>query len=159
MSTTNRIDITIPAEVIASVQTKLQEIRTALQPYLFTLSADDRRSSAKLGDKTVAFVQKSLDYSGTNPQYAPVYFSKQELEHDFTVVQALQPINGLLQQLASDVDDTVTLAGSEAYVQSLVYYGAIKNAAHTGQPGAKPIYEDLSQRFPGSKRAAPVQKQ
>jgi len=149
MSTSNQIDITIPPSVITDVTTKLQEIRTALEPYVFGLTMSQRETLPKMADKTVAFVQKTIDYAGTNPEYAPGYFSKPELDTDLNAVQDLSPIRSLLEQLSSDVDDTMMMAGSEAYTMALVYYNSVKNAANTGQASAKPIYDDLSTRFPG----------
>jgi hypothetical protein len=39
------------------------------------------------------------------------------------------------------------LAGSEALQASMLYYGQVKEAHSKGIVTAKPIYEDLSQRF------------
>lgn len=102
-----------------------------------------------MGDKTLALVEKIVDYSGTNPEFIPSYMDKKGFDDDFNVTTALKPIDGLLQQLQSDVNDTVMLAGHEAFVQALTYYNAVAYAAETGQAGAKPIYEDLKARFPG----------
>jgi hypothetical protein len=57
----------------------------------------------------------------------------------------------LANQISSDINDTVTLAGSEALQSAMLYYGQVKEAHNKGIPTAKPIYEDLSVRF--SKRA------
>ncbi|WP_312823192.1 hypothetical protein [Epilithonimonas sp.] len=59
MSTKNQISVAIPATVTASVQEKLQECSTLLAPYLQGLTVDERKSLFKMGDKTVATVQKS----------------------------------------------------------------------------------------------------
>lgn len=47
------------------------------------------------------------------------------------------------------------LAGSEALTSEMLYYGSVKKAANKGVATAKPIYEDLSQRFvrKGGKKA------
>jgi hypothetical protein len=39
------------------------------------------------------------------------------------------------------------LAGSEALQSALLYYGQVKEANSKGVPTAKPIYDDLSERF------------
>lgn len=158
MSTSNVIDITIPETVLTDVTTKLQEIKTALAPYIFPLTEEQRKFLPKMGDKTVAFVQKTLDYSATNPEYAPGYFDKTELSDDLAAAQVLAPLDGLAQQIANDINDTMMMAGSEAFTMSLVYYNAVKNAAKTGQASAKPIYDDLSQRFPGAVKKTKVIK-
>ena len=93
------------------------------------------------------FVSKTTEYSRSNPEYAPTYFSSEELAKDLTYVNALKPVLSLCEQLRSDLEDTIMLAGSEAYAASLMYYGSVQMAAKSGQPGARPILEDLRQRF------------
>ncbi|GAA5094867.1 hypothetical protein GCM10023210_26920 [Chryseobacterium ginsengisoli] len=39
------------------------------------------------------------------------------------------------------------LAGSEALVAAMLYYGMSKQAATNGVVTAKPVYDDLKQRF------------
>jgi hypothetical protein len=50
-------------------------------------------------------------------------------------------------QLASDLSDTITIAGNEALLAALLYYGSVKEASSKGVATATPIYEDLSARF------------
>lgn len=147
MSTQNQISIVIPPAVITTVTQKLQECRTALAPFMQGLTASERESMFKMGDKTVATVQKTMEYVITNPEFVPGYMDKVEFLKDETVVSQLNPIMNLAKQLASDIDDTVMLAGSEAILAALLYYGQVKEAQHKGIPAAKPIYEDLKQRF------------
>jgi len=104
-----------------------------------------------MGDKTVATVQKTKLYIDTNPEFVPAYRNKAEFLKDEAVVTKLSPIANLANQLSADIDDTLTLAGSEALQSALLYYGQVKEANSKGIPTAKSIYEDLSQRF--SKRA------
>lgn len=147
MSTKNQISVEIPATVIAEVNQKLQDCKTLLAPYLQGLTIDDRETLFKMGDKTVATVQKVKSYMETNPEFAPDYMDKIEFLRDEAVVTGLNPLGNLANQLASDIGDTVMLAGSEALKASMFYYGSTKEAASKGVATAKPIYEDLSQRF------------
>ncbi|MCX8534675.1 hypothetical protein [Chryseobacterium luquanense] len=147
MSTKNQISVEIPQTVLNEVNQKLQDCKTLLAPYLKALTADDRKSLFKMGDKTVATVQKVKSYLETNPEFAPVYMDKAEFLKDEAVVTGLNPISNLVDQLASDLSDTITLAGSEALMASMLYYGTTKEAASKGVATAKPIYDDLSQRF------------
>ena len=59
----------------------------------------------------------------------------------------MKAVVNLSTQLATDADDTMMLAGSEALQNALLYYGQIKEAHLKGIPTAKPIYEDLNERF------------
>lgn len=147
MGTQNQISVKIPQSVIDTVREKLQECRTALAPYLQGLTAEDRSTLFKMGDKTVATVQKTKSYVETNPEFVPVYMDKAEFLKDEAVVSSLSPIGNLATQLATDLSDTIMLAGSEALQSALLYYGQIKEAQSKGIATAKPIYEDLSQRF------------
>lgn len=147
MSTKNQISVEIPQNVLTEVNQKLQECKTLLAPYLQALTVEERKSLFKMGDKTVATVQKVKSYLETNPEFAPSYLDKAEFLKDEAVVTGLNPIYNLAEQLASDLNDTATLAGSEALTASMLYYGSVKEAASKGVATAKPVYEDLSQRF------------
>ena len=147
MSTNNQISVEIPQTVLSEVNQKLQDCKTLLAPYLKALTTDDRKSLFKMGDKTVATVQKVKSYLDTNPEFVPAYMDQQEFLKDENVVTGLSPISNLVNQLASDLSDTITLAGSEALMASMLYYGTVKEAASKGVATAKPVYEDLSQRF------------
>ncbi len=157
MSTQNQISIVIPQQVIDSVTLKMQECKQLLEPYLQALKATDKASIFKMGDLSVATVKKVKAYMDTNPEFVPNYMDKTEFLKDEAVVTLLNPIGNLANQLASDIEDTVTLAGGEAMQASLLYYGQVKEAHHRGIASAKPIYEDLSQRFSkkGTKSTTP----
>ena len=147
MSTQNQISIEIPQTVITDVMQKLQECKAALAPYLQGLTAEERQSLFKMGNKTVATVQKTKSYVETNPEFVPAYMNKVEFLKDEAVVSQLSPIANLASQLAIDVEDTVMLSGSEALQMAMLYYGQVKEAQSRGIPTAKPIYEDLKERF------------
>lgn len=147
MSTKNQISIDIPQSVIEKVTANLQESRTLLAPYLQALTSDERETIFKMGDKTVATVQKVEDYTETNPEFAPSYMDQPEFQKDVAVVDGLSPLRNLASQLTADLSDTIMLAGSEALLAAMLYYGSVKEAADKGVATAKPIYEDLSKRF------------
>ncbi len=122
-------------------------------PLTFRLWRPVRKNPfSRWGDKTVATVQKVEDYTETNPEFTPSYMDNPEFAKDVAVVTDLSPLRNLSQQLFSDLDDTITIAGNEALLAALLYYGAVKEAASKGVATAKPIYEDLSARF--TKRGA-----
>lgn len=147
MSTKNQISVEIPMAVIAEVNQKLQDCKALLAPYLQGLTTEERKSLFKMGDKTVATVQKVKSYMDTNPEFIPNYMDKTEFLKDEAVVTSLTPLVNLATQLASDIEDTLTIAGSEALISALLYYGTTKEASDKGVATAKPIYDDLSQRF------------
>jgi hypothetical protein len=148
----NRISESIPAEVLNQAAQKLQEVQTLLAPYLKGLTMAERRDLPKMSNKTFTFVSKSAEYCHSYPQFVPGYLNVAELNRDLSTAAALRPVLDACTALQSDVDDTVMLAGSEALMQSLVFYSTVRTAAKGGENSAKPIYEDLSARFPGRRK-------
>ncbi len=152
MAQENQISVEIPKEVIKKVTSKLQECKDELSPYLQALTKDERVGILKMGDKSLPTVQKVKSYMETNPEFIPGYLDKKEFLKDQIVVSQLTPIVNIAEQLYSDVDDTLMLAGSEALKGALLYYGQVREADGKGVKSAKPIYDDLKKRF--SKRKA-----
>ncbi len=124
-------------------------IESVLRPYLIALTPEERKQLPKMSDKTVPFVEKTLDYAKSNPQFAPAYMSIPELKIDIDAVHTLTQLARPIDQLREGLGDTMMLAGSEAYIAALAYYNSVKQAAKMNVPGARAIYDDLSKRFPG----------
>lgn len=149
----NQFSADIPAATLAQVQQHLDAIKTALQPYLVSLTPEERKTMLRMADKTVAFVQKTADYATNSPAFVPPFVEFEEVQQDVAALTALTPLHQQLEQLALDVDSTMMTAGSEAYGHSLTIYNNIKFLAKNKQPGAQTAYDDLRQRFPGNANA------
>lgn len=110
-----------------------------------------------MGDKSVGFMAKLLDYAANSPTFVPAFISFTELKQDVGVATALAPLEQFAAQLALDLNSTVMLAGAEGMAQASPVYKNIKFLAEQKQLGAQAAYDDLSQRFPGrpAKVAAP----
>ncbi|WP_346857998.1 hypothetical protein [uncultured Draconibacterium sp.] len=130
----------------------IQTLITVLEPKLMTLSVEERVELPKMGDKTVAFVEKATEYAQEYPNYIPDFIDVPETVSDFEAVKAIRTYFNQLQRLTAEMDDSMLIAGSEAYTSSLSIYKVLKNAAAMGQPGAKQAADDLSNRFPRGKR-------
>ena len=149
----NEFHSDIPAKVISDVQTHLDAIKGMLQPYLLSLTPDERKTMLRMADKTVAFVTKTTDYATNNAAFVPSFVDLAELKQDAAGMTSLTPLRQQFEQLALDTDSTVMIAGSEAYGNSLTVYGNIKFLAKNKQPGAQSAYDELSVRFPGRPNA------
>ena len=149
MSITNKVSIEINADALAAIKEAEKTIRANL-PKLITLSPDERMMLPKMGDKTVSFVNKSLGYAKQNSKIVPQYLDMAEFAKDVTAVNNLFEVLAPLKKLTEELDDTILLAGSEAYVAALAFYNALKGAINAGEPGLKNVYDDLSSRFPGN---------
>jgi len=144
----NRISIVISDEDKAAIEAALGTIRTKLEPYLVALTPDERMESLKMRDKSIPFVEKTLNYIVTNPEFAPPDILPRELNKDVSLAVYLNTLEAALKQLLTGVDDTCMLAGSEAFIACLSYYNSVKEAARRNVPNAKAIYDDLKLRFP-----------
>ena len=144
----NKVSITISEEAITNIN---EAINTIIQnlPDLINLTQDERQTIPKMGDKTVAFVSKNLEYAKQNPRVVPAFLNMPEFEKDVVAVTDLRKVLIPLQQLFEKLNDTTLQAGSEAYTAALIFYYAIKGAAKAGEPGIKTVYDDLQSRFPG----------
>lgn len=144
----NKISVTVSPEVLVSVNKAIESIGQSF-PFMINLTKDERKALLKMGDKSIAFVNKSMDYAKQNPSVIPVYLNMPEFEKDVVVVNALTSVKNSLLQIAEKLDDTALQAGSEAFNAALIFYTAVKGAAKAGEPGMKTIYADLQSRFPG----------
>ena len=139
----------IPSAVVKEAQNRILEVMEMLQPYVVNLKPEERRDILKLGDKTLAFGEKAFDYAKANPMLVPPYLDMGMFENDMKDTTGLRVLLATVQQLSMAIDDTIMVAGSEAYTASLTFYNAVKVAANQNVPGAKPIYQELQERFPG----------
>ena len=102
-----------------------------------------------MSDKTQPFVQKTVGYAISNPEFVPFFIDAKDLVIDFGNATALAPVFQLAQQLCNNINDTEMVAGSEAYRSALGVYDGVKLGDKNGIAGARSIREDLRMRFPG----------
>ncbi len=138
----------IPQEILEQASSKANEMLAILKPFMITLTPVERADMLKMGDKSTSFVLKALEYSRTNPEFAPGYMVMSEFEVDVNDSQNLIPVLNVVSQLYNAIDDTKMVAGSEAYQSALLYYNGVQRAMDLNVPGAKAIYEELKIRFP-----------
>lgn len=121
----DRIDATLSDADRDNVLRQIQDIRARL-PFLIDLTAEDRRSLPKMGDKSRAFVTQALVLAEQNDDFLPRSFDVAEMRRDVDLIDQMLPIVTALSQLNELVDDTFTLVGSDAYSAALVVYNSAK---------------------------------
>lgn len=149
----NLIEVNIPEADMSEINQAITTLNEKLLPHLVNLSPGDRLELPKMGDKTVAFVTKSISHMEENPNLIPKYLEVAPVKVDLAAIEMLRKILSALKNLADMADDTMLLSGSEAYVAALAFYNYIKGAARANVPGAEMIYNDLKKRFPGGSRS------
>jgi len=71
MSLENRVSIAITAEDQQAIENTLNTLKSKLQPYLHSLTPQDRRQLPKMNDGTTPFVSKALEYAERNASFIP----------------------------------------------------------------------------------------
>lgn len=136
---------------------QIQQLKEQLKHLmLFNLTPADKQGMIKMGDRTIAFVGKALEYASQNPELVPAYVSLDEAIRDYNLASQLNEIAMQLSVISTALDDTITVCGSEAYDAALQFYGSVKGASRSNLPGSQAIYDELSKQFPG--RPAKVAK-
>jgi hypothetical protein len=143
----NRISINIAAEDRQKAIEAIKSISDVLAKYVVALKPDERRKLPKMSDGTTTFVKKALDYATTNPNLLPSFLNLDEFRIDIEATDTLVQLQRPLEQVTSNLNDTIMLSGSEAYRSALAFYNNVKQAAKLNVAGAKPIAEDLRIRF------------
>jgi hypothetical protein len=119
-------------------------------PFLASLTADERRHLNKMGEKSVAFVRWAVEMAQDGEDFLPGAFKPEDLKLDLELHDALLPLLFKTIQLKEKLEDTLTLIGSDLFVNSLELYAAAKR--HGGGQGLEGLTEVLGHRFDRSSR-------
>ena len=150
---TDRINITLTAEQIASLNAAVAGVESAM-PGFASLSGEQSRRLFKLGDASEAFVLKTLDALRQNPDLIPATVELQTLERDVVLREALRPIRARLLQLAERVDGAFKLAGADLMEGCSVVYRTLR--IHGEGEGMEALLEDIGQRFARRRATEPT---
>ncbi|MDO5524361.1 MAG: hypothetical protein Q4G48_10000 [Bacteroidia bacterium] len=156
MSQGNKISFTVDEAKLASVREKLAALQTDLADVLIVnLTPEERQNLLIMGSKTIDFVTRALGYAQQNPNLTPPYIDLPEAQKDLSLVRNVMPVLQELRTLTRGLEDTVMVAGSEAYDAALIFYASVKGASRTDVPGAQAVHDDLKRQFPnrGRKKA------
>lgn len=145
------ISAEITQETLDSVKQKLKEIDEAL-PFTINLNLEEKRALPKMGDKSLAFVEKALEFAAENPQYLPAFLEIQEFKRDHELTRKLKSLMNILLPITEKITDTYYAVGSESLSSALVFYNSAKRASKNGVPGSDGIVAELRKRYKQQKR-------
>jgi hypothetical protein len=151
MADHNRISAVLSDADIAEIEGHLDAIRAKL-PFLITLTTQQRRELAKMGEKSIGFEEKCEAYMQSHPQFLPGYISLEEILKDRQLRTQLLRISPKAESYVNALDDTLMLTNSELWKADLAYYKSVQEAAKRGIADAEAIAADLSSRFTGGPR-------
>jgi hypothetical protein len=139
-------------ETLQAIVQKLDELQSLMEPFATPLTPTERMTLPKMGEKTLAFVEKCFEFAQSNPKLCPHYLDMGEFETDYRDAHGLYSAVNKARQLLDNLADTQMCAGSEAFQAALLFYHSAKVAANGDIPGAKAVYGELRKRFPSPRR-------
>ncbi len=142
----NRLSVTLTDSDLQSALALIQQLDSNL-PFLIGLTDQERMVLPKINRSNKLFVDDALQAMRSNAFLMPMYIDQTELEKDLVLFEQLSEIEQLLTRLLTKVSHTRTLAGSEAFAASLMFYRMAKAAAQSGLPGAEAVADRLGRRF------------
>lgn len=144
--------IRLPEEDLREIELALKVLKEKLMPHLISLSMKDRKQMAKMADKSVSFVEKSLSYCNHNPEFLPPFVNYQTFKGSYEAVTVLRRLENALKGIVKAVNDSRVYSGSIAYQAALAYYNSVSYGLKAKVPSAETIFNDLSARFPQRRR-------
>lgn len=130
-----------------AVQNALACLRQNLDPIMIALREEDRRTLLKMGVASKPFVERTLDFMHSNPEFISPLINTEEMRANFDFIQTLTPIFRECKQITRNIDDTLMLLGSDVMTSANTFYGSVKHAKRMRIPNATPIFEELQQRY------------
>lgn len=151
MSLDNLIHIEFTPEQVQEMETHLTALENILAGKTIALTPDQRREYGRLGNSNGPWVDRVHGFMLQRPDLVPAFIDMAEFNVDKAAQVVLKPLLARLEAIGVGVDDTLKLLGTDLYTNAVSYYRNIKLLAGQNMPGAKSIYENLKDQFPGNK--------
>jgi hypothetical protein len=114
----NLISLQLSDAKLAVIDQALDALEATLAE-LMSLSADQRRSLSKMGDKSEAFCRQTLTVLAQNPQVVPPSLDLAEARRDLGALDDLRGRSARLRQLLGRVEDSEMALGSDVMSAAL----------------------------------------
>jgi len=150
----NRIDAVLTDSEILALKTQFTAIESSI-PFLTGLTPEERIALPKINVSNKIFVEDALMHIRNTPGILPAYLDAAKIERDYVLFGQLDELLRLSKRITEKLEDTMMLAGSEAYVSALTAYRLFGAASQAGIAGSDTAYSHLQSRF--SKTATEIQ--
>ena len=154
----NLIQLYLAPETMTAVNTALDSLEANLTG-LIALEPQQRRSLAKMGDKSEAFCRQAVVAFSQNPGVLPRNFDLDSFLNDLAALDTLRPLLVRMNRLHERLNDTEMAIGADLMSNALEGYAVLK-VAGKGE-GLDGLRKMLSVRFNrrsagGAPEAAPA---
>jgi len=152
MALENLISVGFTEEELQQLDTHLAAIEVIVKGKCVSLTPDERKDYARLGNKSENWSRKIIGYMQTQPEMTPAFIDEDETLRDYQARRELQPREARAKAVADMLNDTLLLVGSDLYHSCIAYYQNVRLLAKQDVNGAKTVYEDLAQQFPARRK-------
>lgn len=150
MTTQNLVDLSLTDTALANVHAALTIVETELGG-LVALSAAQKRSMRKMGEKSESFSRQALQVVAQNPQMIPPNIPISAAQADLKLLDQLRPVFARIARLNARGNDTDAALGNDILSVALQAYGLLKLTGRA--EGMEALRRDLSGLFARSKSA------
>ncbi|HMV62260.1 MAG TPA: hypothetical protein PKE01_02945 [Rhodocyclaceae bacterium] len=142
--TQNLISVHFSDADIAALDDAIGTLERIFASFL-ELTPEDRRTLAKMGDKSEAFCRQTLVVLAQNAQMIPPSFNLAEAQNDLAALDLMRPRFTRLRQILGKVEDTETALGSDILSAALEGYAFAKVFGKGA--GLEALREAMSARY------------
>lgn len=146
----NLVSLTLSANDLAEADAAIATLKRVFAP-LVSLSSDEVRGLAKMGEKSEVFCRQTLAVLAANPQVVPPNLGLAEATADLAALDALRPRLVQLRQLTERATDTEIALGADIMATALEGYALLKVSGK--DEGLKSVRRELGARW---SRVAPA---
>ncbi|CAN5473259.1 hypothetical protein BH10ACI1_BH10ACI1_23500 [soil metagenome] len=154
----NRISLDITDAQKAEVASDTSKLINSTKDFNIVVTKEEIKHLPKMADGRLPFTEKAAEYSVSNPEFLPPHADVPEFQKDLKTFKDTREIARPVRQIADNLENTMTVSGSEAYDAARDYYKTVKFHAEMGTPGAQTIYEDLKRLYEIKSSAVEVNK-
>lgn len=141
----DRISAKLNEDAFARINASFDQIIADL-PFLVDLTNEQKKALPKFGDKSVAFVNKTLEFAKEHSDVIPARLPMEEFAIDVDLYNLLFMINQKAKNLSDQINDTYLQVGAEAYSTALAVYANLQTNKDLFD-GSEQVLDELSKRF------------
>jgi hypothetical protein len=144
----SNLSAALTAAQVTAINTALDTIINTIKAVsIVNLTPEERQSLNSIDQTRYTYVDKAINIISTNTQLAPPYSDRTEALKDWTLSEALKPLQSKTLTALELVSDMKLLAEHESYQYLLDVYATIQQARTRNVPGADTAYDELSPLF------------
>lgn len=148
----NLVSLRLSAETLAAVEQAIGALEAFSKP-MRTLTADEIRALAKMGDKSAEFCRQTAMVLEQNQNIIPPSFDLTKMQGDLVAIESLDRQILRLKEILAKMEDTRIALGSD--IMSAASDGYVLMQMFGKAEGLSALQQAMKVRRPGRPRSGP----